>query len=143
MTTFGASRIPRLTTDATVLKATEAMAECGIDAALVVDGVGVIGMVTASGLAGGSAEPDRSVLDFMTFEVVRIDPGDDVVTTVRTYQEAGARSVARRLRAQGAVDDFPVAARTCGQTVLTGCQPRRQIGEIADDDVGAVHGARR
>jgi CBS domain-containing protein len=96
MITSDACRIPRLTVDATVREASNSMAESGTGAALVVDSLGVIGVVTADGVADGAAEPDRSVLDFMTFEVVRIDPDDDWVTIVRTYQEAATRSVARR-----------------------------------------------
>jgi len=72
------------------------MADSGVGAALVVDPVGVVGVVTADGVAEGATAPERPLLDFMTFEVVRIDPDDDWVTTVHTYQEAAARSVVRR-----------------------------------------------
>jgi len=96
MTTIGVSRVPRVTVDATVGEATKSMVDSGIGAAMVVDCVGVIGIVTADGVAAGVGDPDRSVLHFLTLEVVRIDPDDDWVTTVHTYQEAATRSVVRR-----------------------------------------------
>jgi hypothetical protein len=70
--------------------------DSGVAAALVVDPVGVVGVVTADGVASGSHAPNQPLLDFMTFEVVRIDPDDDWPTTVRRYQEAATRSVVRR-----------------------------------------------
>ena len=96
MSTTFESRVPRLTVDATVGQAVHAMTDSGMGVALVVDPVGVVGLVTADGVASGSHAPDRPVLDFMTFEVVRIDPYDDWPTTVRRYQEAASRSLVRR-----------------------------------------------
>ena len=96
MSTTCGSWVPRLTVDATVGEAAKAMADSGVGAALVVDPVGVVGVVTADGVAEGVTAPERPLLDFMAFEVVRIDPADDWVATVRRYQDAAARSAARR-----------------------------------------------
>jgi predicted transcriptional regulator len=95
MTTLG-SRIPRLAVDCTVAGAVDAMAESGVAAALVVGSAGVVGIVTAEGVAAGTNEPERLLIDFMAFEIVRIDPDDDWVTTIRAYHDAATRSVARR-----------------------------------------------
>lgn len=96
MSPSSTTRIPRVTVDATVADALRAMRASGVGGALVVDRVGVVGLVTAEGVASAGTDLERPVTDFVTFEVVRIDPDDDLVTTVRTYQHAAQQSAVRR-----------------------------------------------
>jgi predicted transcriptional regulator len=93
------ARLSTLTPESTAAEATLALLEAGATAAVVLQGVEPIGVITLQDLAGEPghvAAPDALVTDLMSHECVRIDPGACCEETLRRYQQAAWESLYRR-----------------------------------------------
>ena len=90
---------PPLSPTNTVAEARAVLDASQTTAALVADGGRPVGVVTDSALRGRPGHvprPGAALADVMDFEVIRADPGADVLSTLHTYTEAAWVSLRRR-----------------------------------------------
>lgn len=91
--------LPPLTCQCTVGDARSALAALGQDAAVVMDGSRPVGVITAKALRGfpGHVPHTGALLgDVMDFEAVEVDPGAEVLETMKRYTDASWESLRRR-----------------------------------------------
>jgi CBS domain-containing protein len=102
------ARATTLTSESTAAEATLALLAAGATAAVVLEGVEPIGVITLQDLAGAPghvAAPDALAIDVMGHECVRIDPGACCEETLRRYQQAAWESLYRRHPAAVDIED--------------------------------------